>query len=41
MDEDELDISGRSRPYIAKRKEEMKEHIKVVFADKLNTYEAI
>ena len=41
MDEDELDISERSRRYIAKRKEEVKEHIKVVFADKLNTYEAI
>ena len=40
-DKDELDISERVRCYITKRKEEVKEHIKVVFADKLNTYEAI
>ena len=41
MGEDGVNISERARRYIAKRKEEVKEHIKVVFADKMNTYEAI
>ena len=41
MGKDGVNISERARRYIAKRKEEVKEHIKVVFADKMNTYEAI
>ena len=40
-EEEEEDISERARLYIAKKKEETKAHIRALFADKINTYEAI
>ena len=40
-EEEEEDISERARRYIAKKKEEAKAHIRALFADKINTYEAI
>ena len=39
--EEEEDISERARRYIAKKKEDVKAHIRALFADKINTYEAI
>ena len=38
---EEDDISEKARRYIAKKKEEAKAHIRALFADKINTYEAI
>ena len=40
-EEEEEDISERARRYIAKKKEEAKAHIRALFADKINMYEAI
>ena len=37
MEEEEEDILERARRYIAKKKEDVKAHIRAMFADKINT----